>query len=73
MSTGAAYDVCQVKGWKSSLHGRPRDAKAFHLLIAGFTTLAVGLNFLGFLSSVRSVCNDCFAARSDRILQFLTI
>jgi hypothetical protein len=23
MTTGAAYDVCQVMGWKSSLHARP--------------------------------------------------
>jgi NRAMP (natural resistance-associated macrophage protein)-like metal ion transporter len=48
MTTGAAYDLCQVMGWKSSLHARPTEAKRFYLCIAGFTVLAVGLNFLGF-------------------------
>jgi hypothetical protein len=24
MTTGAAYDLCQVMGWKSSLHARPK-------------------------------------------------
>jgi Mn2+/Fe2+ NRAMP family transporter len=48
MTTGAAYDLCQVMGWKSSLHARPKDARRFYLCIAGFTVLAVALNFLGF-------------------------
>ena len=48
MTTGAAYDLCQVMGWKRSLHARPTEAKRFYLCIAGFTVLAVGLNFLGF-------------------------
>jgi NRAMP (natural resistance-associated macrophage protein)-like metal ion transporter len=48
MTTGAAYDLCQVMGWKSSLHARPKNAKAFYVCIAGFTAVAVGLNFLGF-------------------------
>jgi len=48
MTTGAAYDVCQVLGWKSSLHAKPKEAPAFYVLIAGFTLIAVGLNFLGF-------------------------
>jgi NRAMP (natural resistance-associated macrophage protein)-like metal ion transporter len=48
MTTGAAYDLCQVMGWKSSLHARPREAKPFYLAIAGFTTIAVAMNFLGF-------------------------
>jgi Mn2+/Fe2+ NRAMP family transporter len=26
MTTGAAYDLCQVMGWKSSLHARPKQA-----------------------------------------------
>jgi len=47
MTTGAAYDLCQVMGWKSSLHARPKQATRFYLCIAGFTALAVGLNFLG--------------------------
>ncbi len=48
MTTGAAYDLAQAFGWKSSLHARPTDAKAFYVLIAGFTLLAVLLNGLGF-------------------------
>jgi Mn2+/Fe2+ NRAMP family transporter len=48
MTTGAAYDLCQVMGWKSSLHARPKDAKRFYVCIAGFTAVSVGLNFLGF-------------------------
>jgi Mn2+/Fe2+ NRAMP family transporter len=48
MTTGAAYDLCQVMGWKSSLHARPREAKLFYGVIAGFTALAVMMNFLGF-------------------------
>ncbi|MBR0646167.1 NRAMP family divalent metal transporter [Plastoroseomonas hellenica] len=48
MTAGAAYDLCQVLGWKSSLHARPREAKRFYACIAGFTLVAVGLNFLGF-------------------------
>jgi NRAMP (natural resistance-associated macrophage protein)-like metal ion transporter len=48
MTTGAAYDLAQVLGWKSSLHAHPRDAKAFYALIAGFTLAAVLLNGLGF-------------------------
>lgn len=48
MTTGAAYDLCQVLGWKSSLHAKPREAVRFYLCIAAFTVVAVGLNFLGF-------------------------
>jgi len=48
MTTGAAYDLCQVLGWKSSLHAKPREAVRFYLCIAAFTAVAVGLNFLGF-------------------------
>jgi Mn2+/Fe2+ NRAMP family transporter len=48
MTTGAAYDLCQVMGWKSSLHAKPKDARAFYWCIAGFTAIAVALNFLGF-------------------------
>jgi NRAMP (natural resistance-associated macrophage protein)-like metal ion transporter len=48
MTTGAAYDLAQVLGWKSSLHARPGEAKRFYLAIAAFTLVAVGLNFLGF-------------------------
>jgi Mn2+/Fe2+ NRAMP family transporter len=31
-----------------TLHGRPKEAKAFYGLISLFTALAVGLNALGF-------------------------
>ncbi|HEY8410087.1 MAG TPA: Nramp family divalent metal transporter [Pyrinomonadaceae bacterium] len=48
MTTGAAYDLCQVMGWKHSLHAKPREAKKFYAAIGGFTMLAMGLNFLGF-------------------------
>jgi Mn2+/Fe2+ NRAMP family transporter len=48
MTTGAAYDLCQVLGWKSSLHAKPSEAKKFYAVIGGFTVLAMGMNFLGF-------------------------
>lgn len=48
MTTGAAYDLCQVMGWKHSLHAKPSEAKKFYVAIAAFTTLAMCLNFLGF-------------------------
>lgn len=47
MTTGAAYDVCQAFGWKHGLHARPMDAKRFYLLIAGFTAIAMCMNFFG--------------------------
>jgi NRAMP (natural resistance-associated macrophage protein)-like metal ion transporter len=48
MTTGAAYDLSQVLGWKHSLHARPQQAKPFYAAIAVFTLLAMSLNFLGF-------------------------
>ncbi len=48
MTTGAAYDVCQAFGWKHGLHARPSEAKAFYLLIASFTVIAMCMNFFGF-------------------------
>lgn len=48
MTTGAAYDLCQVMGWKSSLHAKPTEAGKFYALIVGFTATAVAMNFLGF-------------------------
>ena len=48
MTTGAAYDLCQVVGWKHSLHAKPAEAKKFYGAIAGFTLLAMAMNFLGF-------------------------
>lgn len=48
MTTGAAYDLCQVVGWKHSLHAKPSEAKKFYGAIAVFTLLAMGMNFLGF-------------------------
>ena len=43
-----AYDVCQAFGWKHGLHARPSEAKGFYLLIAGFTVIAMCMNFFGF-------------------------
>jgi NRAMP (natural resistance-associated macrophage protein)-like metal ion transporter len=48
MTAGAAYDLAQAVGWRSSLNARPRQAKKFYIAIAAFTAVAVGLNFLGF-------------------------
>ena len=48
MTTGAAYDLCQVMGWKASLHDRPKQATQFYVATAVFTAIAIGLNFLGF-------------------------
>lgn len=48
MTTGAAYDLAQVMGWRCSLHARPSEAKQFYIAIAGFTLVAVVMNFLGF-------------------------
>jgi NRAMP (natural resistance-associated macrophage protein)-like metal ion transporter len=48
MTAGGAYDLCQVLGWKSSLHAKPRQAKGFYLVIAVLTLIAIGLNFIGF-------------------------
>ena len=48
MTTGAAYDLCQVMGWKHSLHAKPSEAKRFYVTIGVFTAIAMGLNFLGF-------------------------
>ncbi len=48
MTTGAAYDLCQVMGWKHSLHAKPAEAKKFYGAIAVFTLLAMMMNFLGF-------------------------
>lgn len=48
MTTGAAYDLCQVVGWKHSLHAKPKEAKKFYAAIGVFTILAMSMNFLGF-------------------------
>ncbi|HEX2494728.1 MAG TPA: Nramp family divalent metal transporter [Steroidobacter sp.] len=48
MTTGAAYDLAQVVGWKHGLHAKPRQAKLFYAAIIGFTALAVCMNFFGF-------------------------
>lgn len=48
MTTGAAYDLCQVMGWKHSLHAKPSEAKKFYVAIGVFTLLAMSMNFLGF-------------------------
>jgi NRAMP (natural resistance-associated macrophage protein)-like metal ion transporter len=48
MTTGAAYDLCQVLGWKHGLHAKPAEAKKFYLTITAFTVVAMGMNFFGF-------------------------
>lgn len=48
MTTGAAYDLCQVMGWKHSLHAKPSQAKKFYVAIGVFTAIAMAFNFLGF-------------------------
>ena len=47
MTTGAAYDLCQVVGWKHSLHAKPSEAKKFYGAVAVFTLIAIALNFFG--------------------------
>jgi Mn2+/Fe2+ NRAMP family transporter len=48
MTTGAAYDIVQGFGKKGSPHAKPSENKFFYATIGIVTTLAVGLNFLGF-------------------------
>jgi NRAMP (natural resistance-associated macrophage protein)-like metal ion transporter len=48
MTAGAAYDVVQGMGKEGSLHDEPSQNKLFYGVIATVTTLAVGMNFLGF-------------------------
>lgn len=48
MTTGAAYDLCQVLGWKHGLHAKPAQAKKFYLTITAFTFIAMCMNFFGF-------------------------
>jgi len=48
MPPPAAYDLCQVVGWKLSLHAKPSQAKKFYAAIGVFTVLAMAMNFLGF-------------------------
>jgi Mn2+/Fe2+ NRAMP family transporter len=47
MTTGAAYDLSQTLGWKHGLNVKAREARGFYVTIAGFTALAVALNFFG--------------------------
>ncbi|MCU1237155.1 MAG: natural resistance-associated macrophage protein [Candidatus Solibacter sp.] len=47
MTTGAAYDLAQTMGWKSSLNARPGEARKFYAAIAVFSALAMSMNFIG--------------------------
>src|SRR6185436_10945756 len=47
MTTGAAYDLCQARGWKHSLHARPKEAKIFYGVIVLITLVATAMNFFG--------------------------
>ncbi|MGH9416468.1 MAG: NRAMP family divalent metal transporter [Terriglobales bacterium] len=46
MTAGAAYALCDARGWQSGLSRRRGEARGFYALIAAATALAVGLNFL---------------------------
>lgn len=48
MTAGAAYDLAQTVGWRHGLSAKPKDARRFYLCIAGFTVIAVAINFFGF-------------------------
>ena len=48
MTAGAAYDLAQAFGKKSSLNARPTQAPFFYAATVIVTVLAVLLNFLGF-------------------------
>lgn len=47
MTGGAAYDLCQTVGWKYGLDKRPKQVKRFYGAIAGFTAIAIAINFGG--------------------------
>ncbi len=47
MIGGAAYDLSQSLGWRSTLHAKPSQAKKFYGTIAAFTAVAAAMNFAG--------------------------
>jgi NRAMP (natural resistance-associated macrophage protein)-like metal ion transporter len=47
MTTGAAYSLAQVMGWRHTLHAKPRHARRFYLTITTITLVGMSLNFLG--------------------------
>ncbi|WP_394824221.1 NRAMP family divalent metal transporter [Pendulispora albinea] len=47
MTTGAAYDLCQVLGWKHGLGMKPHEARRFYGAITFFTLVGMAMNFLG--------------------------
>jgi Mn2+/Fe2+ NRAMP family transporter len=48
MTAGAAYDLAQAFGKKSSLNARPSEAPFFYATTVVVTAVAVLLNFMGF-------------------------
>src|SRR6185503_10056211 len=40
--------LAQIRGWKYSLHAKPREAPAFYAAIVVFTLIGVAMNFVGF-------------------------
>lgn len=48
MTTGAAFDLAQVMGWKHGMNDKPHQAPKFYIATGVITLLAVGLNFMGF-------------------------
>ncbi|MGH9393154.1 MAG: NRAMP family divalent metal transporter [Terriglobales bacterium] len=47
MTVGAAYVLCEARGWKSGLSARPREAPQFYATIAAVTAIATAGNFFG--------------------------
>lgn len=47
MTTGAAYDICQVFGWNNSLSSKPAEAKHFYGTIVVLTVIAMAFNYIG--------------------------
>ncbi len=47
MTAGAAYNICQVVGWKNGLQYKFAQAKGFYAVITIATLVALTLNFVG--------------------------
>jgi Mn2+/Fe2+ NRAMP family transporter len=47
MTTGAAYDLSQARGWKHGLNAKPAEAPRFYAAIVLLTLIALAMNFAG--------------------------
>jgi Mn2+/Fe2+ NRAMP family transporter len=47
LTTGAAYALAEVAGWRYGLNERPKDAKAFYATIVALTAIGMALNYVG--------------------------